>query len=177
MASGAPNRTGNHLFGLGLLMTIDTGQMGGYPHGRGFFLIVDEGLFFMTIPAGTLFSFGIKEFLALFVKFVVAAFTLILLGTVMSKVEGFVETESNPRRSDLGSFPVTVIAFDRACLFSGSKNFSVAFCAVVTINFRQFFLIDIFNPHKFQRDASVFVRMTGGAAFIFLFQGIGVLVV
>lgn len=96
MASGTPERACIHLFRLRLLMTIDTGKMGGKPHGDHFFRIVTFRLFFMTIPAGAFFPLGIEQLPVFLVIFVVAAITFVLLGTIMSKMEGFVEPHGDP---------------------------------------------------------------------------------
>ena len=96
MASGAPKRARIHVFRASLLMTIDTGKMGGKPHGDHFYHIITFRLFFMTIPAGAFFPFGIEKLLTFLVIFVVAAITFIILSTVMSEMKGFVKPHGNP---------------------------------------------------------------------------------
>ena len=75
MASGAPKRACIHVFCSHLLMTIGTGKMRGKPHGDHFFRTITFRLFFVAVPAGAFFPFGIEQLLAFLVIFVVAPIT------------------------------------------------------------------------------------------------------
>ena len=151
--------------------------MKGRSHEDSFFCGRLLSLFFVAVTAGALFIFSVKQLFVLLVIFVVTTFTLILLDFIMAIMKRSVKTEGHAGRFDQRSFLVTLVAFSRSCFLSGSKYFSVTFRTIVTINFRQFFLADIFNPHEFERHASVFFQMAGRTVFLFLFQDIGVLVV
>ncbi len=161
--------------------------MRGQPIGNPVFF----SLFPMTIKASPLLPLGIKEGLGLGIVFVVAVFTLLLIGLDMPEVQRFIHADRLPVAERHGIFHMALAASHRSAGVLRTLVLFVTGNALVMVQVHHRLLVLVLDTLKFERQsidrAACVVRRGGSLAvdlrvasqtiLVHLRGGLGVLVV